>query len=140
MPHAPPTILFHSITPDNTRLEAHIMKFLNVYSPSVRYYLIPISPKYTPHHPILEDTKPTYFPQCEGPNFTHKNHLLRMKIQKTKQTYSSSTRKHNEHDSNSQHIKRQICQVDISVPATNQTSRSPMSHSTLCYQHELSFT
>ena len=74
VPHAPPIILFHSITPDNTWLEAHIMKFLNVYSPSVRYYHIPTIPKYTPHHTILEDTKPTYFPQCERPNFyTHKS-------------------------------------------------------------------
>ena len=60
------------------------MKFLNVYFPSARYYLIPICPKYTPHHPILEDTKPAYLPQCERPNFTLVNHLLRMKIHKAK--------------------------------------------------------
>lgn len=56
-----------------------------------------------------------------------------MKVHKAKQMYSSSTPKHNEHDSNCQHITRQICQVDTSVPATNQP---PMSHSTLCYWRE----
>jgi len=61
-----------------------------------------------------------------------------MKIHKAKQMYSSSTRKHNEHDSNCQHITRQICQVDTrtSVPATNQTAQPLMSHSTLCYWRE----
>jgi hypothetical protein len=70
VPHDPPIILFDSVIPGSTWLEAHILKFLNVHFPSVRCYLIPIRPKHTSHQPILENTKPTFFPLRGRPNFT----------------------------------------------------------------------
>ena len=33
-------------------------------------YLVPLSPKYSPQHPILKQPQPTFFPQCERPSFT----------------------------------------------------------------------
>jgi hypothetical protein len=34
------------------------------------FYLVPIRPKYSPQHPILEHSQPTVLPQCERPRFT----------------------------------------------------------------------
>jgi hypothetical protein len=32
-------------------------------------HLIPLSPKYPPHHPILKHPQPTFLPQCQWPSF-----------------------------------------------------------------------
>jgi hypothetical protein len=44
-------------------------------------YLVPLGPKYPPHHPILESPQPTFLPQCERPIFTT--------IRNKRQDYSS---------------------------------------------------
>jgi hypothetical protein len=33
-------------------------------------YPVPLSSKYSPQHPILKHTQPTFHPQCERPSFT----------------------------------------------------------------------
>jgi len=33
-------------------------------------YLIPLRPKYPPHHPVLKYPQPTFFAQCKQPSFT----------------------------------------------------------------------
>ena len=33
-------------------------------------HLVPLSPKYSPQHPILKHPQPTFLPQCERPSFT----------------------------------------------------------------------
>jgi hypothetical protein len=33
-------------------------------------YLVPLRPKYSPQHPILQHSQPTFLPQCEWPSFT----------------------------------------------------------------------
>ena len=34
------------------------------------WYLVPIRPKYSPQHPVLQHSQPTFFAQCERPSFT----------------------------------------------------------------------
>jgi len=36
---------------------------------STTCYLVPLRPKYSPQHPILEHPQPTFLPQCQGPSF-----------------------------------------------------------------------
>jgi hypothetical protein len=31
---------------------------------------VPPTPKYSPQHPILKHSQPTFLPQCERPSFT----------------------------------------------------------------------
>jgi hypothetical protein len=33
-------------------------------------HLVPLRPKYSPQHPILKHTQPTFLPQCQRPSFT----------------------------------------------------------------------
>jgi len=33
-------------------------------------YLVPLRPKYFPHHPILKHPQPTFLPHCKRPSFT----------------------------------------------------------------------
>ena len=44
-------------------------------------HLVPSRPKYSPQHPILRHTQPTFLPHCERPSFTP--------IQNKRQNYSS---------------------------------------------------
>ena len=44
-------------------------------------YLVPLSPIYSPQHPILKHPQPTFLPQCERPRFTP--------IQNNRQNYSA---------------------------------------------------
>ena len=44
-------------------------------------HLVPLSPKYSPQHPILKHPKPTFFPQCERPSS--------IPIHNNRQNYSS---------------------------------------------------
>ena len=40
-------------------------------APSTRpLYLVPLRPKYSPQHPILKNTQPTFLLQCERRSFT----------------------------------------------------------------------
>ena len=39
------------------------------FSP-LQCYLVPLSPKYSPQHPILKDPQPAFLPQCQRPSFT----------------------------------------------------------------------
>jgi hypothetical protein len=45
------------------------------------YYLVSLTPKYSPQHTILKHPRPTFLPQCQWPNFTP--------IQNNRQNYSS---------------------------------------------------
>jgi hypothetical protein len=44
-------------------------------------YLVPRRPKYSPQHPILKHSQPTFLRQCQQPSFTP--------IQNNGQSYSS---------------------------------------------------
>ena len=33
-------------------------------------HLVPLTPKYSPQHPILKNPQPTFLPQCQQPSFT----------------------------------------------------------------------
>ena len=38
--------------------------------PSLSCYLVPLNPKYSPLHPILKQSQPTFLPQYKRPIFT----------------------------------------------------------------------
>ena len=44
-------------------------QFLNVQSPPIPCYLILLTQKYIPHHPVRENPQPLYCPKCERPIF-----------------------------------------------------------------------
>jgi hypothetical protein len=46
------------------------MKLLLMYFSLLPCYLAPLRPKYSPQHPILENSQPTFFFQCKRPSFT----------------------------------------------------------------------
>ena len=46
------------------------MKLLSMYISPLSCYLIPLGPKFSPQHPILKHSQPTFLPQCEQPSFT----------------------------------------------------------------------
>ena len=54
--------------PNNTGCGVQIFKLLIMLFSSFLCYLIPLTPKYSPQHPILKT--PTFLPQCERPRFT----------------------------------------------------------------------
>ena len=56
--------------PHNIGWAVRVIKFLIMYFSSLPCYIIPLRPKYYPQHPILENPKPTFLPQCERPRFT----------------------------------------------------------------------
>jgi len=53
---------------NNIQCAEHIMKFLIMSSP-LPQYLIPLTPKYLPQHPILQQPQPTFLPNCDTPSF-----------------------------------------------------------------------
>ena len=58
-----------------------IIKILILQFSLLPCYLVPLRPKYSPRHPILKHSQPTFFPQCEWPSFTP--------IKNNRQNYSS---------------------------------------------------
>ena len=65
---------------NNIGWRVQIIKLLIMLTP-LPCYLVPLRPKYSPLHPILKHSQPTFLPQCERPNFTV--------IQNNRQNYSS---------------------------------------------------
>jgi hypothetical protein len=56
--------------PINILWEIQIMTFLNMQSPPVPCYLVPLKPKYLSHRRILEHPQPMLPPLCDRPRFT----------------------------------------------------------------------
>jgi hypothetical protein len=54
----------------NIWLQIQIIRLLVIQSSALTYFLIPLRPRYSPQHPILEHPQLTFLPQCEGPSFT----------------------------------------------------------------------
>jgi len=68
--------------PKNIWLAAQIIKFLTMRFSPLPCYLVPLTPKYLPQHPILQHPKPIFLPQCKRPSFTS--------AQSNRQNYSFS--------------------------------------------------
>jgi hypothetical protein len=49
---------------------AEIIKLFSIQFPPFPCYLVPLTPKYSPQHPIFKHHQPTFLPQCERPSFT----------------------------------------------------------------------
>ena len=45
------------------------MKLFIMYFSPLPCYLVPLRPKYSPQHPILEHPQPKFFPPCGRPRF-----------------------------------------------------------------------
>jgi len=56
--------------PNNIWWALQIIKLLIIQISPLPFYLVPLSPKYFPQHPILKHTQPACLPQCERPSFT----------------------------------------------------------------------
>ena len=54
----------------NIRWGVQIIQLLIMHLPPLPCYLVPPRPKYSPKHPILKLSQPTFLPQCEWPTFT----------------------------------------------------------------------
>jgi hypothetical protein len=50
-------------------LDRRLFRSHSLFSPHP-CYLVPLSPKYTPQHPILKHPQPTFLPQCQRSSFT----------------------------------------------------------------------
>jgi len=59
--------LYH---PNNTGWALHIIKLLTMYFSPLSCYLVPLSTKYSPQHPILKHPQSTFLPERERPSFT----------------------------------------------------------------------
>jgi hypothetical protein len=46
------------------------MKLFIMYSSPVHSYLVPLRPKLSSSHPILEHPQPVFLPQCDRPRVT----------------------------------------------------------------------
>ena len=46
------------------------MKILVMYSSPFPYYVVPLRPKYSPEHPVLEKSQPTFLSRWKRPSFT----------------------------------------------------------------------
>jgi hypothetical protein len=56
--------------PKNLCRAVHLMKLLIMKFSPFPCYLVPLIPIYSPQHPILKHTQPTFLPQCQRPSFT----------------------------------------------------------------------
>jgi len=56
--------------PNNIWLGEHITKLLVMQSSPLPCYLIPLRPKYLPHHTVLEHAQRMFLPHCQRPSFT----------------------------------------------------------------------
>jgi hypothetical protein len=56
--------------PNNIWWAVQIIQLLIMQLPPFPCYLVPLRPKYSPQHPILEHPQPTSLPQCQRPSFT----------------------------------------------------------------------
>ena len=56
--------------PNNIGWAVQIIKLLIMYFSPLLCYLAPLTPKYSPQHPILKHPQPTFLPQCQRPSFT----------------------------------------------------------------------
>ena len=56
--------------PNDIGWGVQIIKLLVMYFSPLPSYLVPPRPKYSPQHPILKHSQPTFLPQCERPSFT----------------------------------------------------------------------
>ena len=82
-PHAlyAPPISSRFYQPKNIGWAVNIMKLPIMYFSPITCYLVPLSPKYSPQHPILKHPQPSFLPQFQRPSFTP--------IQNNIQNYSS---------------------------------------------------
>jgi hypothetical protein len=58
--------------PHNSGWGVQIMKVLIMKFSPLPCYPVPLTPKYSPKHPILKHSQPTFLPQCQRPSFTPK--------------------------------------------------------------------
>jgi hypothetical protein len=68
MPHPPHSSgFYHS---NNIWCWMQIVKLITLPSPPWHCHFIPLRPKYSAQHPILQHPQPTFFPQGKRPSFT----------------------------------------------------------------------
>ena len=81
--------------PNNIWWWVHRIKLLVMYSSPIPCFLVPLRPKYTPQHPILENSQPTFLHQCERPSFTPiwktAQTLLQINVQQHVFTFNTQT-------------------------------------------------
>jgi hypothetical protein len=56
--------------PNNIEWGVQIIKLRIMYFSLFFCYIIPLTPKYSPQHPILKHPQPTFLPHCQRPSFT----------------------------------------------------------------------
>jgi hypothetical protein len=56
--------------PNSTEWGEKIIKLLIMQFSPLSCYLVPLRTRYSPQHPILRHSQPTFLPQCERPSFT----------------------------------------------------------------------
>ena len=68
--HDPTNSFFLILSPENILWYIQNTKLLILLFFSIPCYLVPLRPKYSPQHPILNKPQPTFLPQCERLSFT----------------------------------------------------------------------